>query len=88
MSDASHGPFDSDDLMRWAETFGDPEWWAKRAQQLHGENERLRASLLTVVEQVESCCSRSGLCVDADRIRAEAQRPMDGRSPDEIRRSA
>lgn len=43
------------------------------------EVEGLRASLLTVVEQVESCCSRSGLCIDVDRIRAEAQRPMDGR---------
>lgn len=41
------------------------------------EVERLRASLLTVVKQVESLCSRSGLCVDVDRVRAEAQRPMD-----------
>lgn len=32
---ASHGPFDPDDLVRWAETYGDPEWWANRAQQLH-----------------------------------------------------
>lgn len=44
---------------------------------LSEENQRLRAALLTVVEQVESCCSRSGLCIDVDRVRAEAQRPMD-----------
>jgi hypothetical protein len=71
------GPFDPQELARWAEHYGHPEGWAKKAQQLHAENERLRMSLLTVTEQVESCCSRAGLCIDADRIRAEAQRPMD-----------
>lgn len=41
----SHGPFDPDALVRWAETYGDPEGWAKKAQQLHGENERLKATI-------------------------------------------
>lgn len=35
---------------------------------------RLRESLLITIDQVESCCSRSGLCIDVDRVRAEALR--------------
>jgi hypothetical protein len=37
-----HGPFDPDELVQWATSYGHPEGWAKKAQQLHAENERLR----------------------------------------------
>lgn len=43
LDEDAHGPFDPDELVRWAETYGHPESWAKRAQQLHAENERLTA---------------------------------------------
>lgn len=56
------------------------EYWMGVSIAAEAEVERLRVSLLTVVEQVGSCCLRSGLCIDVDRIRAEAQRPMDGRA--------
>lgn len=44
-AEVSHGPFDPDALVRWAESYGDPEWWCKRAQDLYCENERLRSDL-------------------------------------------
>ena len=37
-----HGPFDPAELVRWAEHYGHPEGWAKKAQGLHAQNERLR----------------------------------------------
>jgi hypothetical protein len=43
--DMDAGPFDPDDLVRWATTYGHPEGWAKKAQSLHAENERLREEL-------------------------------------------
>lgn len=39
---SSKGPFDPDELVRWAETYGHPEEWAKTAQQLHADVERLQ----------------------------------------------
>jgi hypothetical protein len=36
---------DPDELVRWAERYGHPEGWVQKAQQLHGENERLRAEV-------------------------------------------
>lgn len=38
---------DPDELVRWAERYGHPEGWVQKAQQLHGENERLRAEVGT-----------------------------------------
>lgn len=29
------GPFDPDELVRWAETYGDPEEWAQKAKAAH-----------------------------------------------------
>jgi hypothetical protein len=37
----SVGPFDPDELVHWAEMYGHPEDWCKKAQQLHGRLERL-----------------------------------------------
>lgn len=37
------GPFDPADLVRWAETYGHPEVWAKKAQQAHNRAENLSA---------------------------------------------
>lgn len=38
--DFDHGPFDPDELVRWAEMYGHPEEWAKRAQAAHAKYER------------------------------------------------
>ncbi len=40
--DADHGPFDPEELVRWAEAFGHPEWWAQKAKAFHAALE-LRA---------------------------------------------
>lgn len=37
--------FDADELLRWAETYGHPEDWAKRAQAAHARAERLAEQL-------------------------------------------
>jgi hypothetical protein len=42
------GPFDPDELVRWAENYGHPEGWAKKAQSLHGKNEDLREALMSI----------------------------------------
>lgn len=36
------GPFDPDELVRWAEMYGHPELWCQKAQALHVRLERLR----------------------------------------------
>lgn len=36
---------DAHELVRWADTYGHPEEWAKKAQSLWAENERLRRGL-------------------------------------------
>lgn len=44
-----HGDdLDRDDLLRWAEMYGHPEEWAKRAQAAHGRAERLWKALREV----------------------------------------
>lgn len=35
------GPFDGDELVTWAENYGHPEGWAKKAQDLHAKVDRL-----------------------------------------------
>lgn len=45
-----NGPFDPDELVRWAESYGHPEEWAKRAQAAHGRAEKIEARL----QQVEA----------------------------------
>lgn len=42
------GPFDADELVRWAEMYGHPEGWAKKAQSLHAKNENLREALQSI----------------------------------------
>jgi len=37
-------------VIRWAEMYGQPEEWAKTAQQLYTENERLRDTLGRIAE--------------------------------------
>lgn len=34
------GPYDPEELVRWADSYGHPEQWAKRAQQAHGKADR------------------------------------------------
>lgn len=38
-------PFDVDELIRYAESYGHPEEWIKKAQELHAKVERLEAEL-------------------------------------------
>jgi hypothetical protein len=45
VADDDHGPFDPEDLVSWAETYGHPEGWAKRAQAAHARAERLQEEL-------------------------------------------
>lgn len=47
-------PFDPDELVRWAESYGHPEEWAKKAQSLHAANERLRFALGTIMHCLKS----------------------------------
>lgn len=42
---ADCGPYDPDELVRWAETYGHPEHWAKSAQAAHARAERLHTVL-------------------------------------------
>lgn len=56
-----HGPFDPDYLMRWAETYGDPEQWAKKAQSLHGRVERLEHGLRLIVRESEQFPDEDGI---------------------------
>jgi len=39
------GPFDPDELVGYAERYGHPEEWIKKAQELHGKVERLEAEV-------------------------------------------
>jgi hypothetical protein len=39
------GPFDADELVHWAELYGHPEDWAKRAQASHWRAEKAEALL-------------------------------------------
>lgn len=39
------GPFDPDELVRWADLYGHPEEWAQTAQRLHRKVESLEAKL-------------------------------------------
>ncbi|HUR86940.1 MAG TPA: hypothetical protein VMY78_16525 [Solirubrobacteraceae bacterium] len=39
------GPFDPDELVQWAESYGHPESWAKRAQAAHARAEDLAEQL-------------------------------------------
>jgi hypothetical protein len=52
------GPFDPDELVRWAEMYGDPEQWAKKAQRLHGEVERLREALVMIYRESPAAVAR------------------------------
>lgn len=36
----TEGPFDPDEILRWADTYGHPEEWAKRAQAADAEAEK------------------------------------------------
>lgn len=44
------GPFDPDALVRWAESYGHPEGWVKRAQAAHLRAERAEAELAALRE--------------------------------------
>lgn len=39
------GRLDGVELIQWAESYGHPEWWCKKAQELHTKCERLEARL-------------------------------------------
>jgi hypothetical protein len=43
------GPFDAVELVRWAELYGHPEGWVKRAQASHMRAERAEALLARLV---------------------------------------
>lgn len=45
LAETDNGPFDPEELVRWAELYGNPEGWAKKAQDLCRENEKLQAQL-------------------------------------------
>lgn len=52
-SDSDDEAFDPVELLRYANDYGHPEEWIKKAQQLHAENERLR-------ERASSSCEVCG----------------------------
>lgn len=69
---SEYGPFDADDLVRWAENYGHPETWAKKAQQLHGQNEALREAFQRILDHGEThdepCWAlHNGDCADVFR---------------------
>ena len=47
----SEGPFDPGELVRWAETYGHPETWAKKAQQLHARVEAKERVIVVASEE-------------------------------------
>lgn len=48
------GPFDPDELVQWAEMYGHPEGWAKRAQSAHMRAERAEAKLRELQERADA----------------------------------
>jgi len=42
-------PFNPDELVRWAETYGHPEEWAKLAQAAHARAESAEAELERII---------------------------------------
>lgn len=48
----NYGPFDPDELVRWAEHYGEPEQWAKKAQQLHAKLDSLETEHARIVEEL------------------------------------
>lgn len=69
MSEFNRGPFDPDELVRWAENYGHPEEWAKKAQALHGQNEALRVALQRIYDALsESPSAGFAICDTVDGI--------------------
>jgi hypothetical protein len=58
--------FDPDELVRWAETYGHPEEWAKKAQHLHKTLERIAypAGIVTVDDLCEIAHDALRACSD------------------------
>lgn len=86
-SSEQHGPFDADELVRWAETYGHPEEWAKRAQAAHARAEAAESRLRECQEALDDLMAavareiadiRSGRATMhagiADRLAADLQR--------------
>jgi hypothetical protein len=45
-------PFDADELLRWAEMYGDPEEWAQKAKALHTRMESLQATVRNIRDEL------------------------------------
>lgn len=52
--DSEYGPFEPDELIAWAENYGHPEAWAKRAQAAHAKVEKLEKTTAQCAD-AESC---------------------------------
>jgi hypothetical protein len=56
-------PFHGDELVEWAEKYGHPEEWVKKAQGLHGRVEKLEAALEAAGTYIEHLKQhRHGAC--------------------------
>lgn len=74
------GPFDSADLVRWAEMYGHPEEWVKRAQSAHGRAERAQRTAVDLQNRVLELTRERAAAVEsrenanAATLRAEGER--------------
>lgn len=50
------GPFDPAELVQWADTYGHPEEWAKRAQAAHMRAEQLEEKLAATQQDAHREC--------------------------------
>lgn len=71
------GPFNGDELVRWAETYGDPEDWAKRAQAAHTKAEHYYETAVRLQNRVlEISRERDRYRQALERI-ASSEAPLD-----------
>lgn len=63
-SGVGHMSYDPDELVRWAESYGHPEEWAKKAQSLHTMNETLKAERDLLSRALDAAVLRSASTVD------------------------
>lgn len=74
--DMDMGPFDPDELVRWAVLYGHPEGWCKRAQAAHARAEKAQARLVEVERERDELVKlvREPGTVGFERRRAEEYR--------------
>lgn len=79
-------PFDADELVQWAESYGHPETWAKKAQDLHGKVDAAQAKAASAWTDLgDMTVLASRLSETLARVLREVGRPEQKRMGKELR---